>query len=136
MEYILCITSLEVLFPSHRRQTSSSARGFSSYWDLEQRLFTNTSSCFLCSRVGFFPQEIGLHRLLQHKSFPWAAVLQAQAAPVLVLAGSQGLPGFFPLLKYIIPETLQPPSRGSALPRGRSIVELSGTASIRHGGSF
>ncbi|XP_049649850.1 uncharacterized protein LOC126035357 [Accipiter gentilis] len=43
---------------------------------------------------------------------------------------------FFPLLKYVIPEALPPSLIGSALASGGSFLELAGTGSIGHVGSF
>jgi len=44
--------------------------------------------------------------------------------------------GFFALLKYVIAEALPPLLTGLALASGRSILELTGTGSVRHGESF
>jgi len=44
------------------------------------------------SSVRALLRETVLHRLLQHESFPWGAVLQEQAAPAWVPTGSQALP--------------------------------------------
>ena len=43
---------------------------------------------------------------------------------------------FFPLLKHVIPEALPLSLMGSALASSRSILELAGIGSVRHGGSF
>jgi len=42
----------------------------------------------------------------------------------------------FPLLKYVISETLPPLLIGLALASSGSVLELAGIGSIRHGGSF
>jgi len=43
---------------------------------------------------------------------------------------------FFPLLKHVITEALLPSLIALALASSRSVLELAGTGSIRHGGSF
>ncbi|KAM6059669.1 uncharacterized protein LJ206_014270 isoform 2-T2 [Theristicus caerulescens] len=43
---------------------------------------------------------------------------------------------FLPLLKYVIAEALPPSLMGSALASGESVLELAGTGSVGHGGSF
>jgi len=43
---------------------------------------------------------------------------------------------FFPLLNYVIPEVLPPLLMVSALAISRSVLELAGTGSIGHSGSF
>jgi len=46
-------------------------------------------------------------------------------------------PQFFPpLLSYVIPEVLPLSLMGSALASGGSVLELAGTGSVGHGGSF
>jgi len=42
----------------------------------------------------------------------------------------------FPLLHCVIPEVLPPSLMGSALASGGSVLELSGTGSVGHRGSF
>jgi len=44
--------------------------------------------------------------------------------------------GVFFLLNYVIPEALPPLLMGLALASGGSILEPTGTGSVRHGGSF
>jgi len=44
--------------------------------------------------------------------------------------------GFFPLLKYVIPEALPPSPPGSGLTSSGSVLEMAGIGSIGHGGSF
>jgi len=43
---------------------------------------------------------------------------------------------FLPLLKSVIPKVLPPSLMALALARGGSVLELAGTGSVRHGGSF
>ena len=52
------------------------------------------------------------------------------------LSFSQLLCRVLPFLKYLIAEMLPASLTGSALPSGGSVLEPTGTGSVRHGGSF
>jgi len=96
-----------------------------------------------CSTVGSLGLELVLHKLLQHWSFPWAAVLhelpqrgslprgailQEQAAPVWVLHGvtspaSNPAPAWAPL--SMGPQVLAGACSSTGSPRGHSFLQAS-----------